>query len=88
MSSWTRSADFANELQGHDTSWPFTDEIDIPDLGHTLFCHATPRNDREIFTRVTAEERLASVFAMSLRRSSFAAIHTCSLIKWSDGCEW
>ncbi len=43
-------------------SWPFTDEIDIPDLGHTLFCHATPRNDREIFTRVTAEERLARVF--------------------------
>ena len=36
--------------------------VDIPELGHTLFCHATPRSDTEIFTRVTAEERLAMVF--------------------------
>jgi diadenosine tetraphosphatase ApaH/serine/threonine PP2A family protein phosphatase len=42
--------------------WPSTFEIDISGLGPTLFCHATPRNDREIFTRVTAEERLAVVF--------------------------
>jgi len=28
-----------------------------------LFCHATPRNETEIFTRLTPEERLAPVFA-------------------------
>ena len=28
-----------------------------------LFCHATPRNDTEMFTRVTAEERLVPIFA-------------------------
>lgn len=28
-----------------------------------LFCHATPRNDSEIFTRQTAEDRLVPVFA-------------------------
>jgi predicted phosphodiesterase len=43
--------------------WPLTHELDIADLGHTLFCHATPRNDTECFTRVTAEERLIPVFA-------------------------
>ncbi len=42
--------------------WPSTCDLDIPELGHTLFCHATPRNDSEIFTRVTPEERLAVVF--------------------------
>ena len=42
--------------------WPSTCDLDIPELGHVLFCHATPRNDREIFTRVTAEERLGAVF--------------------------
>jgi predicted phosphodiesterase len=43
--------------------WPATHELDIAGLGQTLFCHATPRNDTECFTRVTAEERLTAVFA-------------------------
>lgn len=42
--------------------WPPSYDLDIPELGHTLFCHATPRSDTEIFTRVTAEERLDVVF--------------------------
>lgn len=42
--------------------WPPTYELDIAELGHTLFCHATPRNDIECFTRLTAEERLTPVF--------------------------
>jgi putative phosphoesterase len=32
-------------------------------VGVTLFCHATPRNDTEIFTRATAEERLLPIFS-------------------------
>jgi predicted phosphodiesterase len=28
-----------------------------------LFCHATPRNDTEVFTRLTPEDRLLPVFA-------------------------
>jgi predicted phosphodiesterase len=27
-----------------------------------LFCHATPRNDTEVFTRLTSEDRLIPVF--------------------------
>lgn len=44
-------------------SWPATLRIDIGGLGTVLFCHATPRNDTEIFTRLTPEERLLPVFA-------------------------
>jgi predicted phosphodiesterase len=32
-------------------------------LGEVLFCHATPRNDTEMFTRLTPEDRLLPVFA-------------------------
>ena len=44
-------------------SWPLTTTVDIDGLGTVLFCHATPRNEVEIFTRVTPEERLQPVFA-------------------------
>ena len=44
-------------------SWPLTTTLEIGGLGRVLFCHATPRNEVEIFTRVTPEERLAPVFA-------------------------
>jgi len=35
--------------------WPQTLSIQIGGLGEALFCHATPRSDTEIFTRLTAE---------------------------------
>jgi diadenosine tetraphosphatase ApaH/serine/threonine PP2A family protein phosphatase len=43
-------------------SWPETLRIRMHSLGEVLFCHATPRNDTEIFTRLTAEDRLTPVF--------------------------
>jgi predicted phosphodiesterase len=43
-------------------SWPATFRLAVRGLGEVLFCHATPRNDTEIFTRLTAEERLLPVF--------------------------
>ncbi len=45
------------------TSWPATVTLPIDGVGDILFCHATPRNDTDIFTRLTSEERLAPVFA-------------------------
>ncbi len=42
--------------------WPATLTLRIEGLGDVFFCHATPRNDKEIFTRLTAEERLLPVF--------------------------
>lgn len=46
-------------------SWPPTLTLDIPGLGRVLFCHATPRNDTELFTRLTPEDRLLPVFEPS-----------------------
>jgi putative phosphoesterase len=43
-------------------SWPSTLQVEISALGNVLFCHATPRNDTEIFTRHTPEERLLPIF--------------------------
>ena len=37
--------------------------LDIDDLGRVLFCHATPRNDVDVFTSVSPEERVAPLFA-------------------------
>jgi predicted phosphodiesterase len=45
------------------TSWPSTLRLALPELGDVLFVHATPRNDEEIFTRNTSEERLRPIFA-------------------------
>jgi len=43
-------------------SWPATVRIDMDPLGSVLFCHATPRNHTEIFTRLTPEERVSPAF--------------------------
>ncbi len=44
------------------SAWPKTLRLEIGGFGEVLFCHATPRNENEIFTRVTPEERLLPVF--------------------------
>ena len=56
----------ARELRAEDArmlaSWPPTFQVAIPGLGEVLFCHATPRSDTEIFTRLTPEDRLGPIF--------------------------
>ena len=42
--------------------WPLTLRLEMPGLGAVLFCHATPRNDTDVFTRFTPEERLLPIF--------------------------
>jgi predicted phosphodiesterase len=44
------------------SDWPLTTRLDIDGLGRVLFCHATPRNDNDIFTRLTPEELLRPIF--------------------------
>lgn len=38
-----------------------TVSLEIDGLGPTLFCHATPRSDTEIITRLTPDERLTEI---------------------------
>jgi putative phosphoesterase len=42
--------------------WPETLRVRIHGMGEVLFCHATPRSDMEIFTRLTSEDRLLPIF--------------------------
>jgi putative phosphoesterase len=43
-------------------SWPPTLRLEIAGMGEVLFCHATPQNDTDIFTRLTPDDRLMPVF--------------------------
>ncbi len=56
----------AAQLQPEDVArlagWPSTLRLPVRGVGEVLFCHATPRNDVEIFTRATPEDRLLPIF--------------------------
>lgn len=41
--------------------WPLTDSLEIDGLGRVLFCHATPRNEDDIFTERTPETALVPI---------------------------
>jgi putative phosphoesterase len=42
---------------------PLTVTLDVDGLGRVCFCHATPRDDEEIFTERTPDEVLAEILA-------------------------
>ena len=44
------------------TGWPRTLRIEVPGLGEVLFCHGTPRDENEILTRLTPEDRIGPAF--------------------------
>src|ERR1044072_1692898 len=50
-------------------------DVDVAGLGRVLFCHATPRNDVEIFTGQTSDARLVTVF-QGLKSSAVICGHT------------
>lgn len=57
----------ANQLTAGEAAaiaaWPSTRLVRVTVLGDIFFCHATPRNDIDIFTRLTPEEQVAPLFA-------------------------
>jgi len=58
---WTAQQLQPDELSAL-ASWPKTLQLVIDGLGQVLFCHATPRSETEIFTRLTPADRLAPLF--------------------------
>jgi predicted phosphodiesterase len=44
------------------STWPKTLTLKIAGPQSILFCHATPQNENDIFTRLTPDERLLPVF--------------------------
>jgi predicted phosphodiesterase len=61
-STWCRARLAADEI-GFVSAWPATVELDVDGLGRVLFCHATPRSDDEILTRLTPDEEIADALA-------------------------
>jgi predicted phosphodiesterase len=57
------AAQLPDELANALPSWPGTISLDGAGPGPTLFCHATPRNDTEIFTKLSPERRVLELFA-------------------------
>jgi putative phosphoesterase len=43
-------------------SWPKTLRLAVAGIGDVLFCHGTPRNENDCFTRLTPEDRLVTLF--------------------------
>ena len=58
---WTAS-ELSTEQQKRLSRWPPTVRHSVEGLGDVLFCHATPRNDWEIFTPETPDAALEEVF--------------------------
>jgi putative phosphoesterase len=48
----------ARAIQG----WPLMARLLIDGIGEVVFCHATPRNDTEIFLKTTAVDKLLPIF--------------------------
>jgi putative phosphoesterase len=44
------------------STWPKTITLEVAGLGSVLFCHATPHNENDIFTRLTPDDRLMPLF--------------------------
>jgi predicted phosphodiesterase len=42
-------------------SLPLTAAVEVEGLGEVLFCHATPRDDEEIFTRSTPDDQMREI---------------------------
>jgi putative phosphoesterase len=50
--AWVRSK-LSEEQLGFVTSLPERQVVDVDELGPVLFCHATPRSDEELLTRIS-----------------------------------
>jgi predicted phosphodiesterase len=53
---WVR-ANLSEEQLAFVTGLPETQVVDVDGLGPVLFCHATPRSDDELLTRISPDER-------------------------------
>ncbi len=58
---WNAAELQPRDLEAIDT-WPLTKQLTVDGIGDVLFCHATPRNDTEIFLKTTPDDKLRPIF--------------------------
>ena len=56
------AAQLPDEYRRAVATWALTIHASIAGLGDVLFCHATARNDTELITRLSPDERIREVF--------------------------
>jgi putative phosphoesterase len=56
--AWCRDR-LGDERAARVATWPLTLSLDVDGVGAVRFCHATPRSDEEIVTRITPEAEVA-----------------------------
>jgi predicted phosphodiesterase len=59
---WVR-ARLSEEQLAFVTGLPERQSVEVDGLGAALFCHATPRSDEELLTRISPDERWAAALA-------------------------
>ena len=60
---WWAARQISLADRDHMAGFEPTVTLDVDGLGPTLFCHATPRNDEEIFTDLTPDDVVAEMMA-------------------------
>jgi predicted phosphodiesterase len=54
---------------------PLTESLDVDGVGSVLFCHATPRDDEELLTRISPDERWTAAIG-DTREDTIVCGHT------------
>ena len=82
----------ASQLSGDDRDWlselSQTMTLEIDGLGETLFCHASPRNDLDIVTPGTPDERFRTMLEGVPQRVVVAGHTHMQLDRAVDGVRW
>jgi hypothetical protein len=70
------------------TGWPMTCRAEVVGLGEVLFCHATPRHENELFTRLTPKDRAAASVRWTRcpTRRLRSHPHAVRSHNWEDSC--
>jgi len=79
---------FSDEERHALTTLPERVTLDIDGLGETLFCHASPRNDLDIVTEGTPDERFAVLLDGVSERVIVAGHTHMQLDRHVDGGRW
>ena len=79
---------FSAERRGELSTLPERVTLDLDGLGETLFCHASPRNDLDIVTVLTPEDRLRTLLG-GVTQEVVVAGHThMQFDRVVDGIRW
>jgi len=72
---WWNAEQLSNDDELWLAAWQKMISVRVDGIGEVLFCHASPRNDVDIFTKLTPEERLLPLF-VAVQEAAIICGHT------------